>query len=160
MYKSFFALGSWWRRHPGARILFSGGSGQLFYDGANEAETAARMFASFGIDPGRIELEDRSRNTVENATLSHAVAKPQAGERWLLVTSAYHMPRSVGCFRAAGFPVEAYPVDFRTRGWADATRPFASVGGGLRRVDIAVREWIGLAAYRVTGRIDALVPGP
>ena len=75
----------------------------------------------------RIELEGKSRNTAENATFSKALANPKPGERWLLVTSAHHMPRSVGCFRRAGFAVEAYPVDWRTRGAADLATPF----GGL-----------------------------
>jgi hypothetical protein len=75
-------------------------------------------------------LEDRSRNTVENAVFSKALARPRLGERWLLVTSGYHMPRSVGTFRKVGFPVEPYPVDWRTRGTADALRPFPTMGEG------------------------------
>ncbi|GGE46605.1 membrane protein [Agaricicola taiwanensis] len=148
------------KRYPEARIVFSGGQGTLFYSGATEAQVAARMFESFGIAPERITLEDRSRNTRENAVFSRDLVNPGAGERWLLVTSAYHMPRSVGCFRAAGFPVDAFPVDYRTRGYEDMTRPFRSVGEGLRRVDIAVREWVGLFVYRITGYTDALVPAP
>jgi uncharacterized SAM-binding protein YcdF (DUF218 family) len=147
-------------QYPDARIVFSGGQGTLFYSGASEADVAARMFESFGIDAGRITLEDKSRNTRENAVFSREMIKPEGDQRWLLVTSAYHMPRSVGCFRAAGFPVEAYPVDYRTRGREDLVRPFRSVGEGLRRIDIAVREWVGLFVYRATGYTDALVPGP
>lgn len=75
-------------------------------------------------------------------------------------TSAYHMPRAVGVFRKAGFAVEPYPVDWRTRGAQDELRPFASVGDGLRRVDTAVREWVGLAVYWLTGRSSELFPGP
>ena len=66
--------------------------------------------------------EDKSRNTVENALFARQIAMPKPGDRWLLVTSAYHMPRAIGVFRHAGFPVEAYPVDWRTRGDADAVR--------------------------------------
>ena len=82
------------------------------------------------------------------------------GSRWLLITSAYHMPRAMGVFRKAGLKVEPWPVDYRTRGTADLTRPFDKVSEGLRRVDIAMREWVGLFAYWVTGRIDTLFPGP
>ena len=82
------------------------------------------------------------------------------GKRWLLITSAYHMPRAMGAFRQAGFDVEPWPVDYRTRGTADLTRPFDKVSEGLRRVDVATREWVGLLAYWVTGRSDALFPGP
>jgi uncharacterized SAM-binding protein YcdF (DUF218 family) len=148
------------RRYPAARILFSGGSGALIYDEGAEAAFAARILEDLGIPRARIVLEDRSRNTVENARFSKALAQPKPGERWLLVTSAHHMPRAVGVFRKAGFPVEAYPVDWRTRGASDMLRPFATLGDGLRRSDTAVREWIGLAVYWLTGRSSALFPAP
>src|SRR5262249_50874328 len=99
------------RRYPNARVLFSGGA--LIDDGDPEAKFAARLLDSFGIVPSRIILEDRSRNTLENAVFSKAIVQPKPGERWLLVTSAYHMPRAIGVFREAGFPVEPYPVDWR-----------------------------------------------
>jgi len=147
------------RRYPRARILFSGGIGDPLSN-EREAPFAFRLLETFDIAPGRILLEDRSRNTVENAVYSKEVARPLPGERWLLVTSAYHMPRAIGVFRKVGFAVEACPVDWRTRGAPDALRPFTSVGDGLRRVDTAVREWIGLAVYWLTGRSSELFPGP
>ena len=147
-------------RYPAARIVFSGGNGALIFGEGSEAEFAARVFESFGIPRGRVILEDRSRNTLENAILSKDLARPQPGERWLLVTSAYHMPRAIGIFRKADFDVEPYPVDWRTRGNADALRPFPTVGDGLRRTDTAVREWAGLAAYWLMGMSSALFPAP
>ena len=148
------------RRFPQARIVFTGGSGWLIYDGATEAELAARLFASFGIAKERITLEDKSRDTLENARFTKALVQPKPGERWLLVTSAHHMPRSVGLFRAEGFPVEAFPVDYRTRGAIDMLRPFSPLSDGLRRTDTAMREWVGLLIYRISGRTDALFPAP
>src|SRR6516165_6194822 len=147
------------RRYPQARILFSGGSGELIA-GDSESPFALRLLESFGIARDRILLEDRARNTVENALYSKQIVQPKPGERWLLVTSAYHMPRAIGVFRKAGFAVEPYPVDWRTRGSEDELRPFFSVGDGLRRVDTAVREWVGLAVYWLTGRSSELFPGP
>jgi uncharacterized SAM-binding protein YcdF (DUF218 family) len=148
------------RRYPNARVLFSGGSSALLFSEGNEAEFAGRLLQSFGIAPGRILLEPRARNTVENAAYSKAMAQPKPGERWLLVTSASHMPRSIGVFRQAGFAVEAVPVDWRTRGSEDVLRPFATMGDGLRRTDTAVREWVGLAVYRLTGKSSELFPRP
>jgi uncharacterized SAM-binding protein YcdF (DUF218 family) len=148
------------RRYPDARIVFSGGSGRLFYEGATEAELAARMFESFGIAKERILLEDKSRDTLENARFTKALVQPKPGERWVLVTSAHHMPRSVGLFRSEGFPVEAFPVDYRTRGAIDMLRPFSTLGDGLRRTDTAMREWVGLVIYRITGRTGELFPRP
>jgi uncharacterized SAM-binding protein YcdF (DUF218 family) len=148
------------RRYPEARIIYSGGSGALVYDGGSEAPLALALFASLGLAGERVALEDRSRNTVENALFSKAIAQPKPGERWLLVTSAYHMPRAVGAFHKAGFAVEAYPVDWRTRGMEDALRPFATVGDGLRRTDTAVHEWVGLFAYWLSGKTSELLPAP
>jgi uncharacterized SAM-binding protein YcdF (DUF218 family) len=148
------------RRFPNARIVFSGGSGRIIYDGVTEAALAARLFESFGIARERIVLEDKSRDTDENARFTKELLQPKPGERWLLVTSAHHMPRSIGVFRAAGFPVEAFPVDYRTRGAADLFRPFSTLGDGLRRTDTATREWVGLVVYRMTGRTSELFPGP
>jgi uncharacterized SAM-binding protein YcdF (DUF218 family) len=148
------------RRYPGARIIFSGGSAALLFDEQPEAVHVIRLLETLGIAPGRVVAEDKSRNTVENALFSKALAEPKPGERWLLVTSAYHLPRAIGVFRKAGFPVEAYPVDWRTRGAGDALRPFPTLGDGLRRTDTAMREWIGLAVYWVTGRSSDLFPRP
>ena len=148
------------RRYPNARILFSGGSGALIGDGGAEAGAAARLLESLGISLDRVILEDRSRNTVENAVYSKLIVHPKRGERWLLVTSAFHMPRAIGVFRKVGFPVEPYPVDWRTRDVEDAVRPFVIVSEGLQRTDTAIHEWIGLLVYWVTGRSSEFFPGP
>jgi uncharacterized SAM-binding protein YcdF (DUF218 family) len=148
------------RRYSNARIIFSGGDSALIVAEGREADFAVKLFERLGVAPGRVIAEDRSRNTVENALFSKDLAKPQARERWLLVTSAYHMPRAIGVFRQAGFPVDAYPADWRTRGVVDALRPFATLGDGLRRTDTAVREWVGLIVYWLTGQTSELFPGP
>jgi uncharacterized SAM-binding protein YcdF (DUF218 family) len=148
------------RRYPDARIIYSGGSGALFYREGSEAVFAVRLLESLGVPPARVTAEEQSRNTVENAVFSMLLAMPQPGERWLLVTSGYHMPRAMGIFRRAGFRVEAYPVDWRTRGPQDALRPFSTLGSGLERADTAVREWVGLLVYWLIGRSSALFPGP
>jgi len=105
-------------------------------------------------------MERHARNTQENAEFSKAIAAPKDGERWLLVTSAYHMPRSVGLFRKAGFAIEPYPVDWRMGVRADLQNFRILAGEGLANVDIGVREWIGLFAYRATGKTSELFPGP
>lgn len=147
------------RDYPDARIAFTGGSGRLF-TGASEADFVHALFESFGIARGRVTLENKARNTIENATLTKALVQPKPSERWLLVTSAHHMPRSVGLFRKAGFPVEAYPVDFRTRGTSDLKGPFGSLAAGLARTDAAMHEWAGLIVYWLSGHTSELFPGP
>jgi len=148
------------RRYPNARIIFSGGNNFLLASEAIEAAIAVKEFEALGVAHERITAEEQSRNTIENAVFSHLLANPQPGERWILVTSAYHMPRAIAAFRAAGFAIEAYPVDWRTRGPIDALQPFNSVANGLRRTDTAVREWVGLLAYRITGKTAELFPAP
>lgn len=148
------------RRFPQACVVYSGGSGQLTEGSAREAPIAGSLFERLGIAPERIVLENESRTTDENARFTRDLVAPKPGERWLLVTSAHHMPRSIGVFRKAGFDVEPYPVDWRTRGWIDAWMPFDRLTTGLACADTAVHEWVGLLAYWMAGRSDALFPGP
>jgi uncharacterized SAM-binding protein YcdF (DUF218 family) len=147
------------RAYPNARIIYSGGNGRLTFRDGVEADIAADLFESLGLARGRVVAEGRSRNTAENAEFSRALAAPKAGERWLLVTSAYHMPRAVGLFRAAGFAIEAYPVDWRSAA-VGALLPFESVSAGLRRTDTAAREWVGLLAAWLAHQSPTLFPAP
>jgi uncharacterized SAM-binding protein YcdF (DUF218 family) len=148
-------------RYPQARIVFSGGSANLVADNsAKEADYAASIFEGLGISRGRLIMERRSRNTEENAAFSKALVSPNPGERWVLVTSAYHVPRSVGIFRKAGFAVEPYPADWHTGGPRDLLTFSPLSVDGLARTDAAVREWMGLAAYWISGKTGALFPGP
>jgi uncharacterized SAM-binding protein YcdF (DUF218 family) len=148
------------RRYPDARIIFSGGSGSLLERDGPEAPFAVRELLALGVARDRITAEEQSRNTIENAAFSRLLANPKPGERWLLVTSAYHMPRAMAAFRAVEFPVEAYPVDWRTRGWVDMQRGFPTLSEGLRRTDAATREWVGLVVHRLNGLSAQLLPGP
>lgn len=148
------------RRIDGVPVVFTGGAGILLTRGRDAAGPVADYLADMGIARERIVLESRARNTHENALLTRDLVKPEPGKPWVLVTSAYHMPRSVGIFRRAGFEVIAYPVDFRTRGPDDLWRLFDRIPSGLERLDVAAKEWLGLIAYRLSGRTDALFPAP
>jgi uncharacterized SAM-binding protein YcdF (DUF218 family) len=147
-------------QYPNARIIFSGGSPNLISNDAREADFAAEIFEGLGVDKSRLAVERRSRNTYENAEFSKTIAAPKTGERWLLVTSAFHMPRSIGIFRKVGFAVEPYPVDWRVGDRADLVSFTNYAGDGLGRTDTGLREWLGLIAYRLTGRTSELLPGP
>jgi len=147
------------RAYPNARIVYSGGDPSLLGSEAPEADFVYPLLDSFGISRDRVLLETRSRNTAENALFTKELVNPKPTERWLVVTSAQHMPRAVGCFRAAGFQVEAYPVGWRTTQLLDSLGE-RTVSAGLRRLDSAAYEWIGLLAYRVSGKTSALFPAP
>jgi uncharacterized SAM-binding protein YcdF (DUF218 family) len=138
--------------YPKAQLMFSG-----FKAPKNNL---IKRFANFGTDPGRIYVEPRARTTFEDALYSAALLKPKTNERWLLVTPAMHMPRAVGCFRLAGFQVEPNPVEFMTRSRSGPFAGFATGSSALIQLDRATKEWIGLIAYRLMGRTDALFPGP
>jgi uncharacterized SAM-binding protein YcdF (DUF218 family) len=142
------------KNYPKARLIFSG-----FKADDEVQKYLLTIFARLGGDPARIYMEFRPRTTSEDALYTAAVLKPKPSERWLLVTSALHIPRAVGCFRTAGFQVEPYPVEFRTT----RTRPFTTFApgsGALNHLDAAAKEWIGLIAYRLMGKTDALFPAP
>jgi uncharacterized SAM-binding protein YcdF (DUF218 family) len=143
------------RLYPAARIVFTGGN----TDQISESEVARRFFLGQGLDLSRVSFETRSHDTFGNAVLTKALMKPQPGETWVLVTSAYHMPRSVGCFRNAGWTVVPYPVDYETPGVISTAMAFAA-GENLERLDDSMREWAALVEYYWVGRTDALFPGP
>lgn len=147
------------RRYPNARIVYSGGDASLLRTAGREADYLYPLLDSFGVPRQRVTLENKSRNTYENAVFTKDIVKPKPGERWLLVTSAFHMPRAIGCFRRAGFPVEAYPVDWHTRPRLRLA-PLDDLASGLGRLDAAAHEWLGLIAYRLRGRTSELFPGP
>jgi uncharacterized SAM-binding protein YcdF (DUF218 family) len=147
-------------KYPNTRFVFSGGNGALIPGRLREADFALRVLENLGVQSNRIMLERESRNTAENAIFSKRLIAPNPGERWLLVTSAMHMPRAMGAFRRAGFAVEAYPVDYRSAGWADVWTVPGSLMEGIARTDIAVHEWLGLFIYWITGQISVPLPGP
>ncbi len=146
------------RELPDTKVLFSGGVGALWHADADATQPVADYMKAIGIDAGRLLLEGLSRNTIENASFSAKLVNPQPGERWVLVTSAYHMPRAVSLFRNAGFTVQPWPVDFRTRGWQDVWRPFDRLPQGHQRIDVAVNEWLGLFLLRLAGTIGRIFP--
>jgi uncharacterized SAM-binding protein YcdF (DUF218 family) len=144
---------------PKAKLVFTGGDGSLSGGGRHgAAPSVGDYLADVGIARGRIVLEGVSRTTWENALFLHDMLKPQPGQKFVLVTSAFHMPRSVGTFERVGFEVHPWPVDYRSRGILDVLRPSTSIPDGLEKVDTAFKEWVGLVAYRLSGRSVALWP--
>ena len=153
------ALATLARVYPNARIIYTGGDASLFGNEAPETNFVYPLLDRLGIPRSRVALETRSRNTAENAAYTKELVKPKPGERWLLVTSAQHMPRAIGCFRQVGFPVEAYPVGWQAKPTLDLI-PNKALAKGLARLDVASHEWIGLVIYRLTGKTSELFPSP
>lgn len=148
------------QRYPEAKLVFTGGSGDPWNQEFKEGHAVGPLLAMLGVAPYRVLFEAESRNTYENAVFSRRLVEPEAGERWLLVTSAFHMPRAVGCFRQAGWPVIAYPTDFNTAVQQAGFRLRFNVTGGFASLSGLLHEGAGLLFYRLTGRTDAFFPAP
>jgi len=150
------------QRYPELPIIFSGGSGNVTQQGFGGADALQPLLQQLGLGE-RVLLERRSRNTYENALLSRPLAEPIGAAHgdapWLLVTSAFHMPRSVGIFEAQGWRVQPYPVDYRSLP-PTRQRWFFSLADNLQQLTLGVREWLGLIAYRLTGKTQRLLPAP
>jgi len=150
------------RQYPQAKIIFTGGIGlpSLLGNDVTEASVAKQLLESFGIPDDRMLFESKSRDTYENAQFTRDLVKPAPGQHFLLVTSAFHMPRSMGLFRQAGFDVLPYPVNYRTAGPEEDWLPVYDANAGLRLSNLAAHEWIGLFGYWMAGRLDDLFPKP
>jgi uncharacterized SAM-binding protein YcdF (DUF218 family) len=144
------------RRYPEAKLVYTGGASN---EPQSEAEIAKPLLLMLGLSEARLILETRSRDTYENAVFTRDLVRPAPGETWIVITSAAHMPRAIGAFRGAGWSVIPFPVDYRRLGDGDDTFG-RHLGRGLNLLNAALREWLGLAHYYVSGRSSELFPGP
>ena len=147
------------RQHPEAKLALVGGEGEFFPVGFAEARATSGFVLEEGIPATRIILEERSRSTHENAVFAKELIRPAPHETWVLVTSAYHMPRAVASFRAVDWPVIPYPVDFRVDPRTGLRANF-NLLEGLGAATIAGKEWVGLVSYRLLGWTGELFPAP
>ena len=145
------------RRYPEARVVFSGGAGLLEPGAESESVTAERLLLALGVAPDRLVLEGESRNTDENAGLTAELLGEDRGNV-VLITSAFHMPRSMGLFRRVGIEALPWPTDYRSSGEEGFGIDIANPVHNLNTASVATKEWIGLLAYHWTGRIDTLFP--
>ncbi|KQV44411.1 MULTISPECIES: YdcF family protein [unclassified Rhizobium] len=144
--------------HPNARILVSGGDGSFSGSYQGDAHAAEAFFTTFGIPAERLIREGASRTTFENAANTRELLENEKLSQCALVTSAFHMPRSVGLFRKLGIDVIPWPTDYRTTGKANLWFDFSQPSLNAQLTTTAVREWIGLFAYYIGGRTHALFP--
>lgn len=136
------------QQHPKLELVFSGGEGRLLTTGVTESELARAFYQQQGLGMAKVRLEDGSRNTRENAQQVARLLGDRCKDPWLLVTSAWHMPRSMAEFESVGCKVTPYPVDFRTgaqTSWAEY-----SLAHSLVRWQTALHEWLGLLVYGMT----------
>ena len=147
------------RKLPNVPIIFSGGEGGILFSSEPAGNAVRKYLTEVGVPKDKIIIETNSVNTWQYAIYTAKLVRLQPGKRYILVTSAWHMPRAVGAFRQAGFDVIPWPVDYHTAGTTDLWQPLSFLTHGLYTVDIATKQWIGLLWYWLTGRSDALYPG-
>ncbi|HJO10837.1 MAG: hypothetical protein CMQ17_13495 [Gammaproteobacteria bacterium] len=152
---TFLALA---RQYPQAELVFTGGSGSLTDQEFKEAVAVEGLFNQLGLKDRGVIYESESRNTFENAVYTKELMQPGDGENWVLITSAFHMPRSIGIFCGLDWPVFPYPVDHQADK-DDLWRVELGFGGHLGMLDLSIKEWVGLFAYRITGRTSQLLAG-
>ncbi|MFM2281095.1 MAG: hypothetical protein RLZZ444_3326 [Pseudomonadota bacterium] len=146
------------RRYPEARILVSGGDGSFSGTYRGDAELAGDFLSAMGVDPARLLVETRSRNTAENAAETAAILKREQLSDCLLLTSAYHMPRAMALFRAEGLSLTPWPTDYRSSGLVKLGIDFTQPTLNSQLTATAVREWLALVVAYLTGRNSELVP--
>ncbi len=131
---------------------------QLVFTGTPfEVETARERFRALGLDPNRIIFEGGSKDTRENAAKTAALLSPIPEEKWILITSAYHMPRSVALFRKAGFKVIPFPLDYHAPGKYEPWF-FLGLTLNLEAWQASSREWLGMVINYLMGRSDEILP--
>jgi uncharacterized SAM-binding protein YcdF (DUF218 family) len=156
----FIAFADLARRYPNAKLVFAGGGPMLRGGSFREADASREVMIWIGMDTSRVIFERESRNTFENVVNAKALVHPAPGEVWLVVTSAFHMPRAVGIFRAEGWPIVAYPVDYQTGAGEDDPAFSADFLQNLGQSSLALKEWVGLLANHWLGHSDSLFPAP
>lgn len=132
-------------------LVISGGSGDPFLPEASEAEFLAAFARQLGVDPGAILLQKTSRTTHEDAQETARLLRERGIDRFFLVTSAFHLPRAVGCFRKVGLEPIPYPVDYRATPVRLTPMHYVPQVWALQLSTLAVHEYLGYAGYRVLG---------
>jgi uncharacterized SAM-binding protein YcdF (DUF218 family) len=139
------------RTHRAANAIVSGGPLDPAAPDLVEARVLAEQLVDWGIAPERIAIEPRSRNTRENAVESERIVRERGWTRLLVVTSAFHMSRALGCFRALGVAVDALPVDYRAYDPTRFSGSWLPRAAYLERSTMVLREWFGHGIYRLQG---------
>lgn len=145
------------KKHPEAKLVFSGGSGSLTMQEHKGADVAKKLFKQLGFDVAKIIFERESRNTYENIILSKKIIQPDKNQNWVLITTGWHMPRSVGIACKANWAVIPYPVDHATKK-GDLLRIDFDLLANLNTLNTGIKEWLGLFAYYLSGKTTAILP--
>jgi uncharacterized SAM-binding protein YcdF (DUF218 family) len=153
---TFLALA---RRYPQAKLVFSGGTGDIFRQDLSEVQTVRLFLKQQGFDDTRVQYENKSRNTYENALLSQRMIQPKSNQTWLMITNARTIPRAMGVFRKVGWSVVPMPADHTVVPDGE-WRPQLNLAAAFTQINEGLHEWLGLIAYYFSGKSDELFPTP
>jgi uncharacterized SAM-binding protein YcdF (DUF218 family) len=145
--------------YPQAKLVYSGGSGDPERQGLKEADFIFPLLEALNINLERVIFENQSRNTIENATFTKKLVSPSLNQHWIIITSAFHMPRAVATFRQYKWNVLAYPVDYRTP-YEIKFKLSLNFISSLSLFSLAIHECIGLIFYWLSGHTNELYPKP
>ena len=151
---SFIALAS---KYPNAKLIFTGGTGSITKQEYKGADVAKQLFEQLNFDTTKIIFERKSRNTYENVIYSKDLVKPEKNKNWILITTGWHMPRSVGIFCKAEWLVIPYPVDHQTNK-DNLFRIDFNLSTNLDTLKMGIKEWLGLFAYYLSGKTTSIFP--
>jgi uncharacterized SAM-binding protein YcdF (DUF218 family) len=154
----FFCAVELAKANPKARLVFSGGSGDVLHPEAREADDARTFFDMMGLSDRQIVYEDKSRNTYENVLYSKGLLNPLPSEKWVVTTSGYHMPRTIGIFTKAEWPVMPFPCDYKTDGTFHLFDRLPSVSGNFYALNLFLKETTGAVVYYLTGKSAFIFP--
>lgn len=138
--------------YPQAKVVYAGGAGSLYGQSFKEADIVKDMLSNLEFPAQNFIFETKSRTSYENVINAKALTSPQVGENWLLITSAFHIPRSVAIFKKQGWEVIPYPSGFIENGRVEAWQ-FIDVSGNYWKLNVAAKEIMGIIAYKLSGRI-------
>lgn len=134
------------------RILISGGSGKLTEVTMREADELKKAFLLMGVPDEDLLIENESRNTYESSVKVKAMLGDSIpASDCLLITSAFHMRRSLACFAKAGIPMDTFSTDFYSHAGNFTANLFIPQLDGLILWQKLIKEWVGLAAYKLAG---------
>lgn len=143
------------KNNPSIKIIFSGGPAYINHPNLNDSDSAKIFFSQMGVDISKIIFEDNSRNTYENILFSKEIAKPKIDEKWIVITSASHMRRTINVSNKLNWKLIPYPTDFNV-GKKFKFNISYNFLQNFNHSNKAVHEWVGLVYYYLLGKTNQI----
>ena len=139
------------KKYPKAKVFFAGGSGLAKYPDLSHSEVAKKFYESLDVNTKNIFFDKKSRNTYENIVFAKMKFNPNINEKWILVTSAFHLKRAISVGEKLGWEFVPYATDYKLPKkfrWKLSFNFFNNLGS----LQHSSHEWVGIIAYYFMGR--------